>query len=100
MKIDLENLTKLTVILEEMCQDLRERLLVVDFDSAEVDGYHEQIMRMSAATKWALNYFDYYQIYKESNPVIMLLEADNLFRKMRSEVANEDDSPESLLDMS
>jgi hypothetical protein len=85
--------------MEELCESMRLRLLSVSYTPAEVEVYHVLIRRLNTSTKWLLNYFDYYETYKESNPVILLMEVDNLHKQMgEMQTAGESESFESLMD--
>ena len=98
MNIDLENLEMLTVILEDLGESLRQRVFNIDFAGDEFEQYHERIRRMNTALKWTLNHFDYYELYRESNPEIMLVEINNTLRQMNLPAATENDTIESIID--
>jgi hypothetical protein len=99
MNIDIENLRSLTAIVEDLGASMREKILSVSYSAAEVEETHELVRRMSIALKWTVNYFDYYETYKESNPVLLLLEIDNLHKQMSQlPLAAETDSIESIMD--
>lgn len=98
MNIDIENLRALTTIIEDLSASLREKILTVSYTPDEAEETHELVRRMSVALRWTVNYFDYYETYKESNPVVLLLEIDNLHKQIGNlPVADENDSIESIM---
>jgi Cdc6-like AAA superfamily ATPase len=99
MKIDYENLEKLTVIIEELGAGLRDNVFDVVYTPKELEQTHELVRRMNAALKWTLNYFDYYETYKESNPVIMLVEMDNLRKQGGLDFGEQQELIDSIFQM-
>lgn len=98
MNIDIDNLEKLTVIIEELGSSLRDRVLQVTYTPEELAQTHELVRRINSAAKWTLNYFDYYETYRESNPIIMLVEMDNIQNMENLTLAAENDQVESIFD--
>ena len=77
LDIDMENLETLERVIKEISQSMRIDLLQDKYERAEYERRYELLSSMRTALTWTVNYFDYYRIYEDSDPIQLLSEIDS-----------------------
>jgi len=77
MIIDIENLERLTVIIESIATETRTSLIAMEYTIDEIRQREELFERISTAAKMTHNYLDYYvNVYEGSDPIVFLQEIE------------------------